>query len=101
LIEISNKKLGSAIVVDKEGKTSGILTDGDIRRAVLNFKNMTNLVVSQAMSKNPKTIRPNALAAQALQIMETNSITALVVNDENQRPIGLVHIHELLKIGVA
>lgn len=101
LIEISSKKLGSAIVVDKSGKTSGILTDGDIRRAVLNYSDMEHLTVSQAMTKNPKTIGKNELAASALHHMESKSITALVVNDEQMRPIGMVHIHDLLKIGVA
>lgn len=101
LEEISAKKLGSAIVVDKDGKTAGILTDGDIRRAVLHYKDMDNLVVSEAMTRNPKTIKVNALAAQALHLMEANSITSLVVNDEQMHPIGMVHIHDLLKMGVA
>ena len=101
LEEISAKKLGSAIVVDKDGKTAGILTDGDIRRAVVHYKDMDNLVVSEAMTRNPKTIKVNALAAQALHLMEANSITSLVVNDEQMHPIGMVHIHDLLKMGVA
>ena len=101
LEEISAKKLGSAIVVDKDGKTAGILTDGDIRRAVLHYKDMDNLVVSEAMTRNPKTIKVNALAAQAQHLMEANSITSLVVNDEQMHPIGMVHIHDLLKMGVA
>ena len=62
---------------------------------------MDNLVVSEAMTRNPKTIKVNALAAQALHLMEANSITSLVVNDEQMHPIGMVHIHDLLKMGVA
>lgn len=101
LLEISEKRLGCAIVVDGDGKTSGILTDGDIRRTLMNNESMANLLVKDVMSKNPKTLNPNELAARALRIMEDNSITSLIVNSDSGAPIGLLHIHNLLKAGVA
>lgn len=101
LLEITSKGLGTAIAVDKDGKTTGILTDGDVRRILLNHNSIENLKVSDVMTKSPKTIDRNKLAASALQIMETKSITSLVVNDENGLPVGMIHIHSLLKAGVA
>ncbi len=101
LIEISDKRLGCAIVVDKDGKTAGILTDGDIRRTLIKNESVTNLLVKEVMTKNPKTLVPEELAARALKIMEDNSITSLVVNSAEGQPVGLLHIHNLLKAGVA
>lgn len=101
LVEISQKKLGCAVIIDEEGKTCGVLTDGDIRRTLLTHNSVVDLLAKDVMSKNPKTLRPDELAARALKIMEDNSITSLVVNSEAGEPIGLLHIHNLLKAGVA
>lgn len=98
---ITEKRLGIGIIIDNEGKTMGVLSDGDIRRAVLNYADTSNLTVDKVMNNNPKFIRKNDLAAKALQIMETHSITSLLINDDNLRPIGIIHIHDLLKAGVA
>jgi arabinose-5-phosphate isomerase len=98
---ISEKGLGIAVVADENNKTTGVLTDGDIRRAVLNYSQFDNLKVSDVMSKNPKTIKKAELAAKALQIMEQYAITSLVINDDNGIPEGIIHIHSLLKAGVA
>jgi len=98
---ISEKRLGCAIVVDKDYKISGILTDGDIRRTLLKYKDVSNLKTTDVMSKNPKTISKEELAAKALAFMEKYSITSLAVADENNKPVGLIHIHDLLKAGVA
>lgn len=101
LLEISQKKLGCAVVIDEAGKTCGVLTDGDIRRTLMNNDSVTNLFAKDVMSKNPKTLSPNELAATALRIMEDNSITSLIVNSDSGEPMGLLHIHNLLKVGVA
>lgn len=101
LIEISDKRLGCAIVVDGDGKTAGILTDGDIRRTLMKNESVANLLVKDVMTKNPKTLVPNELAARALKLMEDNSITSLVVNSASGEPVGLLHIHNLLRAGVA
>lgn len=98
---VSEKRLGTALLVDENKKLTGVLTDGDIRRAVIKYPNAASLKVSEVMTKNPKTIGVNDLCAKALAIMEKHSITSLAVVDENNVPIGLLHIHDLLKAGVA
>lgn len=98
---ISDKKLGCAIAVDKDGIMTGILTDGDIRRTLLKYASAENLVVKDVMTINPKTVQASDLAAKALAIMEKYSITSLVVTDATNRPEGLLHVHDLLKAGVA
>ncbi len=98
---ISDKKLGCAIMIDKEGVMTGILTDGDIRRTLLKYNNPSSLITKEVMTKNPKVIQATDLAAKALHIMEKHSITSLAVCDSENKPVGLVHIHDLLKAGVA
>ena len=98
---ISDMKLGCTIVVDDNDKMVGILTDGDIRRTILSHEKSENLKVVDVMTKNPRTIKENELAASALALMEKHSITSLAIVDETQRPIGLIHIHDLLKAKVA
>ena len=97
---VSEKRLGTALLVDNNNKLTGVLTDGDIRRAVIKYPSAASLKVSEVMTKNPKTIGINELCAKALAIMEKHSITSLAVVDENNVPIGLLHIHDLLKAGV-
>ena len=98
---ISLHKLGLAIIVDDSGKLTGILTDGDIRRNLLKYSNLNDLIVSDAMTKSPKTVKSDSYAASALHLMEKYAITALPITDENDKPAGIVHIHDLLKAGVA
>lgn len=98
---ISEKKLGLAIITDKNGLMSGVLTDGDIRRTLIKYHNVQNLKVKDVMTVSPKTILPTELAAKALHLMEKYSITALAITDENKKPVGVLHIHDLLKVGVA
>jgi len=98
---ISEKRLGCAILVDNNNKITGILTDGDIRRTLLKGLDVNNLLVKDVMIKNPKLIKGSDMASKALKIMENYSITSLVVADENNEPAGLLHIHDLLKAGVA
>lgn len=98
---ISQKKLGLAIITDKNGLLTGVLTDGDIRRTLIKYNNIQDLKVKDVMTASPKTILPNELAAKALHLMEKFSITALAITDENKKPVGVLHIHDLLKAGVA
>lgn len=98
---ISDMKLGCTLVVDNKGVLTGILTDGDIRRTILNHKMSTDLIVKDVMTKNPKTIKGSALAAAALNLMEKHSITSLAIVDDLNTPVGLIHIHDLLKAKVA
>jgi len=101
IAEISNKKTGLAVVVNENNRTQGILTDGDIRRALLKHHEVAGLFVKDVMTLNPKFIEKDALAAGALQIMEKYSITSLVINRDDGSPEGIIHIHSLLKAGVA
>ena len=98
---ISDHKLGMAIITDKAGRLSGIMTDGDIRRVVMKYSSkLGDLKAKDVMTVNPKTVEKSDFAAGALHLMEKYSITALAVVDTDNKPIGVVHIHDLLKAGV-
>jgi len=98
---ISEKGLGLALIIDNAGRLEGIFTDGDIRRTVQKFDNISNLTIREVMVKNPKTIKKDDLAAKALQIMEQYSITSLAILAEDRTPEGIIHIHDLLRAGIA
>lgn len=98
---ISEYKLGMAMVVDLNGQLSGVLTDGDIRRTVIKYPDSTGLSVKDVMTVNPKRITEDAYAASALNLMEKYSITALAVVDSDNVPVGVIHVHDLLRAGVA
>lgn len=98
---ISEYKLGMAMIVDQDNKLTGVLTDGDIRRTVIKYSNISELQVKDVMTENPKRITSEAYAASALNLMEKYSITALAVVDENNIPAGVIHVHDLLRAGVA
>lgn len=101
LNEINNKKLGFTAVVDGDSSLLGTITDGDIRRAQLKFKN--NIFEKKAkdiMTVNPKTINEDDLAVSALKIMEDYRISDLIVADKSKKPIGIVDLKDLLKGGI-
>jgi arabinose-5-phosphate isomerase len=98
IIEISQKRLGATAVLKNE-KLEGIITDGDLRRMLEKGTAFSNLSAKDIMSSNPKTIAVNGLAYDALQIMENNNISQIIVTD-NDVYVGIVHIHELLKEGI-
>lgn len=98
---ISKKKLGCALIVNAENKLTGLLTDGDIRRVLLRYPDVSVLSTKAVMTQNPKTISGEDMATKALAFMEKYSITSLAVCDENNVPIGIIHIHDLLRAGVA
>jgi arabinose-5-phosphate isomerase len=100
IIEISSKRLGATCVVNRAGVLCGILTDGDLRRLLQRTSHITNLTARQVMTQNPKTIRQNILAVQALEMMESFKITQLVVVDADQHPTGVIHLHDLVKAGL-
>jgi arabinose-5-phosphate isomerase len=94
IIEITRKRLGTAIVIT-DGTVLGIVTDGDVRRAVQNSANALELPVFSLMTRNPKTISIDSLVEEALLIMEQNKITSLVVTDR-AKLAGLLHLHDIL-----
>jgi arabinose-5-phosphate isomerase len=101
IYEMTSKGLGMTSVVGNKGKLVGIVTDGDLRRILERESNVINLPVKKVMTRNPKTITEDTLAAQALMIMEKYSITSLVAVDDKQRPFGVIHLHDVLKAGIS
>lgn len=99
ILEITSKRLGATCVVDKEEKLIGIITDGDLRRAIEKKTNFANLKAKDVMGKSPKTISRNVLASTAIQMMETYKITQLICVDDDKRPIGMIHLHDLVNLG--
>ncbi len=96
IYEISKKGLGMTTVVDSEGRLAGILTDGDLRRLMLQRgKETMDLIVGDCMNKAPQTLAPGELAGSALRIMEERHITSLVVADGARKPLGVIHLHDL------
>ena len=98
IIEISEKRLGISAVVE-QNKIKGIITDGDLRRMLAKTENFTNLTAIDIMTKNPKSIDINAMAVDAMQLMEKHEITQLLVTD-NEMYAGVVHLHDLMKEGI-
>jgi arabinose-5-phosphate isomerase len=104
IYEISSKKMGVTAVVNASGKLVGIISDGDLRRWMEKTeKSGENLLIKEAkdiMTKNPKVANKDSLAAEAVSIMENNSITCLIVANSQAEPEGVIHLHDLLKAGV-
>jgi len=98
IIEISEKRLGTAAVIDNN-KIVGIITDGDIRRMLKNNADYDHLVAKDIMSLNPKTLDINEMAVHALEILEKNKITQILVTDK-QKYVGVVHLHDIIKEGI-
>lgn len=99
IIEISSKRLGATVVLDKSDKVLGIVTDGDIRRMLQKYDSFENLTAKDIMSKNPKTVNKDELAINAFHLMENNNITQLIVTQKD-RYIGMVHLHDILREGI-
>lgn len=97
VVPMSAKRFGCVVVVDENGRLAGLFTDGDLRRALA--ANSLHGVVDSVMTKAPRTIAPDTLAAEAVEMMQSGSITVLVVV-EDTRPVGLLHLHDLLRAGV-
>ncbi|WP_156502714.1 CBS domain-containing protein, partial [Oleiphilus sp. HI0067] len=100
LFEISDKGFGLTAIVNDANEIQGLFTDGDLRRAFDDKLDLHNTEISKVMTKNCKTIQSKALAAEALQVMEEYKITGLLVSDEENKLVGVIHMHDLLKAGV-
>lgn len=97
-MEISEKRLGVTAVIENN-QVIGIVTDGDIRRMLNNRDTFVDLTAKDIMTKNPKNINSTILVSEALDILENNSITQLVVIDNNEYK-GILHLHDILKEGI-
>ena len=98
LVEMTSKGFGCVGIVDGRGAVVGIVTDGDLRRHM--GPGLMTAVVDDVMTKNPKTIRSTLLAGEALEVLNASKITALIVT-EASKPVGIIHMHDLLRAGVA
>lgn len=93
--EMSDKRLGMTCVIEEDGRLAGIFTDGDLRRLMARVSNVLALSASDVMTRNPITIAPGLLAVEALKVMETHTITSVVVVDSQLAVLGVVHLHDL------
>ncbi len=98
VMTLSNKKVGCVVIVDEAGLLAGIVTDGDVARNL--HRNLKDVAVDEVMTRRPKTVSPDMSAGAAIAYLNENKIGALVVV-EGERPIGVVHFHDLLRIGAA
>lgn len=101
ILEITSKRLGATCVLNSKNKLTGIVTDGDLRRLMEKNQDIWNLKARDIMNTNPKTVQAGILAAKAIHVMEFYSINQLIVLDGEGNPMGMVHIHDLLKAGLA
>lgn len=99
ILEISSKRLGATAVIDENNNLLGIVTDGDLRRMLQKESNIGSIKAADIMTRTPKTIDKSEFAVKALQVMQENNISQLVVND-GSRVVGFIHLHDLLKEGI-
>lgn len=100
LSEMTEKGFGMTTIVDENSTLLGIFTDGDLRRCITNNIDLNTATMSQVMTAQPQTVKQDTLAAEALNIMETRKITALVVENKHSIPVGVIHMHDLLRAGI-
>ena len=99
IVEISKKRLGATVILNKDEKPIGIVTDGDVRRMFEKYDDFINLKAKDIMSINPKMIQENLLAVEALEIMKVFNITQIVVMNDKEY-VGILHLHDLIKEGI-
>ena len=99
---INDKKLGVLIIENNQGNTTGIITDGDLKRIAQKFSKFDHLILKNVMKKNPVSIDKDTLAASALSLMNSKKITALCVhkNKKVKKTIGIIHMHDILQSNI-
>ena len=100
MLEMTRGRIGMTAVLDASGKVSGIFTDGDLRRALATITDISATRVAQVMSSSPRTIRPEALAAEAVQVMESHKVNQLLVVDARGELVGALNMHDLFRAKV-
>jgi arabinose-5-phosphate isomerase len=100
LMEVTRKGLGMTAIVDESDRVLGVFTDGDLRRALDRSADLHGTRMAEVMTQHAKTVRSNTLAAEAVHLMETHRITSLVVVDENDKLVGALNVHDLMRAGV-
>ena len=101
LLTMSEKHLGVAIILDTNKDCLGVLTDGDVRRALMKYRDVHQIELTAVLTKHPKTIESSALVVSALKLMQEHKITVLLVLDKQQKPCGLLHMHDILRAGIS
>ncbi len=97
ILEMTSKGFGATAVVNSQGKLTGIITDGDLRRFIRRGGNIDKSIAKDVMTTNPKTAKPEEMAMEALRRMEEHKITVLIVVDKSHKPIGIIHLHDILR----
>lgn len=100
VIEMTSKKLACTSVIDEEGRLSGFFTDGDLRRYLFHGNANLEVPVATVMTRSPRVVHPQMMAVKALEILRQYKIIELPVVDEERRPIGLVHLHDITRAGI-
>ncbi|WP_444915731.1 KpsF/GutQ family sugar-phosphate isomerase [Microbulbifer sp. TRSA007] len=100
LLEMTSKGFGMTTIVNSDDELLGVFTDGDLRRVIDQKIELDKALMEEVMSRRPKTVSADTLAAESLRIMEDYKITALVVEDEAHHPVGVLHMHDILRAGV-
>ena len=100
LFEITSKRLGVTGVTDANGKLVGIITDGDLRRGLERKGQILELTAEEIMTREPKTVSADTMATEAMAVMERFPITSLFVLDARDCPVGVIHLHDLVKAGI-
>lgn len=100
IFEITAKRFGCTAVVNPNGILSGIVTDGDLRRLFARTSDFDSLTARDVMSLNPKTAKPEDLARVAFRMMENHNIMQIIIINPANRPVGMVHLHDLLEAGL-
>jgi arabinose-5-phosphate isomerase len=100
LLEMTEKKLGMTAIIEDDNRLIGIFTDGDLRRMLSRNLDVRNTLIVEVMTSNCTVIKPDALAAEAMQIMEQKKINALVVVDDQQHAVGALNMHDLIRAGI-
>ncbi|MBD0297179.1 MAG: KpsF/GutQ family sugar-phosphate isomerase, partial [Flavisolibacter sp.] len=99
IVEMTRKRLGITAVMNEEGALQGVITDGDLRRMLEKTEHLEGILAKDIMTPHPKTIAPQEMAVNALDIMRRHAITQLVVVDRNTY-VGIIHLHDLVKEGI-
>lgn len=100
LLEMTAKRLGATAVLDEKGRLQGVITDGDLRRMLSRGADFSKLRAKDMMNRTPKTILSDAMAVQALEMLRQHSISQLIVTDEENNYLGIIHLHDLIREGI-
>ncbi len=101
ILVMTSGRLGAACVVKPSGELAGIITDGDLRRLLQKNLDFSQMTADDVMTRNPKVVKPSILAVAAIEVMENFNITQLIVVDESRKPVGMLHLHDLVKAGLS